>query len=85
MKRPPPFFHWRCRACWLLAGIVALTVASFASLDLQLAKLFSVEAMARMGRFAGELLVPATDASFLGQRRLAVEQKHSTHGHHQTR
>ena len=71
MKRPPPFFHWRCRACWLLAGIVALTVASFASLDLQLAKLFSVEAMARMGRFAGELLVPATDARFLGKLAVA--------------
>ena len=56
MNRPPPFFHWRCRACWLLAGIAALTAASFASLDLQLARLLSMDAMARMGRFAGELM-----------------------------
>ena len=71
MNRPPPFFHWRCRACWMLAGIAALTAASFASLDLQLGKLFSVDALARMARFLGELLVPATDLRFLGKLAFA--------------
>ena len=55
----------------MLAGIAALTAASFASLDLQLGKLFSVEALTRMARFAGELLVPATDLRFLGKLAFA--------------
>ncbi len=64
--RPPS----GCLACWIAAGAAALGVASFVSLDLQLARFFSLDSMQRMGRFVGELLVPATDAAFL--RRLTV-------------
>ena len=69
-RLPPPFFHVRCVACWVLGGIAALIVASFVTLDLQWAQFFSLDSMRRMGRFVGELLVPATDAAFL--RRLGA-------------
>jgi phosphonate transport system permease protein len=64
-KAPPPIFHARCVACWIVVGTIALIVASFATLDLQWAKFFSLEAAQRMGKFIGELLVPATDPRFL--------------------
>lgn len=70
-KVPPPIFHARCLACWVAATAVLLIVASFATLDLQWSKFFSLESMRRMGRFFGELLVPATDAAFLGRLVLA--------------
>jgi phosphonate transport system permease protein len=66
-KAPPPIFHARCVACWIVVGTLALVVASFATLDLQWAKFFSLDAARKMGRFIGELLVPATDARFLGK------------------
>ncbi len=62
---PPPLFHARCVACWIVLSILALVVASFVSLDLQWSRFFSLEAAQRMGRFIGELLVPATDPVFL--------------------
>jgi phosphonate transport system permease protein len=64
-KAPPPIFHARCVACWIVAGTLALVVASFVTLDLQWARFFSLDAAQRMGRFVGELLVPATDLRFL--------------------
>jgi phosphonate transport system permease protein len=64
-KAPPPIFQARCVACWIVLATFALIAASFATLDLQWAKFFSLEAAQRMGRFIGELLVPATDARFL--------------------
>lgn len=67
---PPPIFHARCAACWLLAGIAALIVSSFVSLELQWANFFSPESTQRMGRFVGELLAPTGEAAFL--RKLAV-------------
>jgi phosphonate transport system permease protein len=70
-KAPPPIFHARCMACWIVVGTLALVVASFASLDLQWAKFFSLDAAQRMGKFVGELLVPATDARFLGKLLVA--------------
>jgi phosphonate transport system permease protein len=70
-KAPPPIFHARCIACWIVVGTLALVVASFASLDLQWAKFFSLDAAQRMGKFVGELLVPATDARFLGKLLVA--------------
>jgi phosphonate transport system permease protein len=66
----PPMLHFRCVACWVVAGVATLVVASFASLDLQWTKFFALQSMQRMGRFVGELLVPATDSTFL--RKLAV-------------
>ncbi|MDB5942736.1 MAG: putative type phosphate/phosphonate transport system, permease component [Ramlibacter sp.] len=64
-RLPPPLFDARCRACWLVVGLVALVVLSFWSLDLQWARFFSQDAVARMGRFLAELLSPNTDGKFL--------------------
>ena len=66
-KAPPPIFHARCLACWVMLGVALLVAASFFSLDLQWGRFFSLESMQRMGRFVGELLAPATDARFLGK------------------
>jgi phosphonate transport system permease protein len=64
-KCPPPLWHWRCQACWLNLALLALVLASFASLDLQWAKFSSMDALASMGRFVSELLVPQTAPAFL--------------------
>ncbi|MCF8156767.1 MAG: phosphonate ABC transporter, permease protein PhnE [Rhodoferax sp.] len=63
--RPPSIWNPRCKACWLNLGLLVLVGGSFASLDLQWGKFLSVDALAAMGRFARELLVPQTDAAFL--------------------
>ena len=65
LKAPPPVFNARCLACWLMASVLVLIVASFISLDLKWAQVFSLESLRRMGRFVSELLVPATDMKFL--------------------
>ncbi len=64
---PPRLFDARCKACWFVAAALALVVASFISLDLQWAQFFSANALARMGRFLGELLTPQLDARFLAK------------------
>jgi phosphonate transport system permease protein len=64
---PPPLFDARCRACWFVAGLVALTVASFWTLDLKWAQFLSADAMGRMARFLGELLSPSTEPRFLAK------------------
>ena len=66
-KAPPPIFHARCLACWVMLAVALLVAASFVTLDLQWGKFFSLESMQRMGRFFGELLAPATDRAFLGR------------------
>jgi phosphonate transport system permease protein len=68
---PPPIFHARCVACWIVVGTLVLVVASFATLDLEWAKFLSLDAARKMGRFLGELLVPATDPRFLGKLAMA--------------
>jgi phosphonate transport system permease protein len=55
----------RCTACWFIAGLAMLVVASFWSLDLQWAKFLSFDGLARMGRFIAELFQPETSAIFL--------------------
>lgn len=69
-KLPPPLFHARCAACWVVLGIFVLTLASFATLDLQWGRFVSLDAARRMGRFVAELLAPSVEAGFLS--RLAV-------------
>jgi phosphonate transport system permease protein len=66
-RLPPPLFSARCRACWLVAGVVALVVASFLSLDLRLAAFASGESLASMGRFLGEFLLPDLRPAFVGR------------------
>ncbi len=70
-KVPPPIFHARCLGCWIVVGTLALVVASFATLDLQWARFFSLDALQRMGRFLGELLLPTADLRFLTKLALA--------------
>jgi phosphonate transport system permease protein len=62
---PLPLFDARCKACWLTFAVLLLVIASFATLKLQWAKFASWDALARMGRFMGELLHPVTTPVFL--------------------
>jgi phosphonate transport system permease protein len=64
-KLPPSLFDARCKACWFVFGLICLTVASFWTLDLKWAQFFSVDAMHKMGKFVGELLVPEIKSKFL--------------------
>lgn len=64
-RLPPRLFDARCKACWFVAGLIALTAASFWTLDLQFRQFFSADAMRRMGKFLAELLSPASDLKFL--------------------
>ncbi|HSV78382.1 MAG TPA: phosphonate ABC transporter, permease protein PhnE [Ramlibacter sp.] len=64
-RLPPPLFDARCRACWVTAAAIVLVVASFWSLDLQWARFFSADAVARMGRFVGELMTPNLAPAFV--------------------
>ncbi len=66
-RLPPPIFNARCKACWFIAALAVVVALSFWSLDLQWAKFFSTDAMARMGRFIAELTSPATDLRFLAK------------------
>jgi ABC-type phosphate/phosphonate transport system permease subunit len=51
----------------VLFGTIALIVLSFWSLDLQLARVLSLESLARMGKFLGELLSPNLEPVFLSK------------------
>lgn len=68
-RLPPPLFDARCRACWVVVAMLALVVASFASLDLQWSRFLAGDAFARMGRFVAELLTLDVNTAFL--RKLA--------------
>ena len=70
-RMPPRLFSARCTMCWFLFGLVALTAASFWTLDLQWARFFSADAMARMGRFLAELLNPSVEPQFLWRLAMA--------------
>lgn len=71
-RLPPPIFDARCKACWLVAGVLALVVASFATLDLHLAEFFSAGALASMGRFLAEFVPPDLGAAFVRQVAFAA-------------
>lgn len=58
----------------LLTGLGLLVLASFVSLDLQWRQFLSTEALAKMGRFLGEMAVPASDGAFLGRLALATAE-----------
>lgn len=64
-RLPPPLFSARCKACWFVAALVLLVVASFWTLDLQWAQFLSMDALRSMGRFAGEFFPPDTSPEFL--------------------
>ncbi len=66
-RLPPPLFDARCKACWIVFGLLLLTALSFYSLDLKWAQFLSWQAFARMGKFLGELMSPETESKFLGK------------------
>jgi len=66
-KLPPPLFDARCKACWFMAGLGVLIVASFWSLDLQWAQFFSADAARSMARFVGEFFPPDLQPAFVRQ------------------
>ncbi len=71
-RLPPPLWDARCRACWLVAGILLLVLCSFYSLDLQWISLFSTESATRMGRFLAEFFPPNLSEIFLIQVGMAT-------------
>ncbi|MBA4175479.1 MAG: phosphonate ABC transporter, permease protein PhnE [Leptothrix sp. (in: Bacteria)] len=71
-RLPPRLFDARCRACWYVAGLVLLVVASFWSLDLQWGQFLSLSALNSMARFIGEFVPPDTSAEFLRKVALAT-------------
>lgn len=64
---PRGWLQGRLRALAVLAAILVLVAASFASLDLQWARFMGPSALGRMGRFAGELLSPNVEPRFLAR------------------
>ena len=64
-KLPPKLFDARCKACWFVAAVLLLVVASFWSLNLNWAQFLSWDAFSRMGKFLGELLHPEINPVFL--------------------
>jgi phosphonate transport system permease protein len=65
LAMPPPMFNARCTACWVMFGLIVLTIASFWTLDLKWAQFLSLDAMRKMGKFIAELLHPQFEAAFL--------------------
>jgi len=57
----------RCKACWVSAGVVALIVASFWSLDLKWGEFLSPGALLKMARFIGEFFPPDASLPFLAK------------------
>ncbi len=64
---PPPIWDARCKACWFMAGLLALVIASFWSLDLQWGQFLSLQAARDMGRFLGEFFPPDVSPDFLAK------------------
>ena len=64
-KLPPPIWDARCKACWFVVALIVLTALSFWTLELKWAQFFSADAVTKMGKFVGELLVPDTEGRFL--------------------
>ena len=64
---PPPIWDARCKACWFMAGLLALVIASFWSLDLQWGQFLSLQAARDMGRFLGEFFPPDVSSDFLAK------------------
>ncbi|MDM7948367.1 phosphonate ABC transporter, permease protein PhnE [Hydrogenophaga sp.] len=64
-RLPPPLFSARCKACWFVAGLLVLIVASFWSLDLQWAQFLSLDAARSMGRFLAEFFPPDLSPEFV--------------------
>jgi phosphonate transport system permease protein len=71
-RLPPRIFGARCAACWFVLSLLALTVASFWTLDLQWSKFLSLDAASKMGKFIGELMNPTGEYKFLSRLSIAA-------------
>ncbi|MEY2803691.1 MAG: phosphonate transporter, permease protein PhnE [Pseudomonadota bacterium] len=67
VPRPAPWFHVRCKACWLVLGIALLVVSSFLSLELRWGQLMSFDALRSMGRFVAEFFNPDLSGVFVAK------------------
>ena len=68
---PPKLFDARCKACWFVFGLILLAIASFWTLNLQWAQLFSFESAKLMGKFVGELMSPDFSGKFVAKLWIA--------------
>jgi phosphonate transport system permease protein len=64
-RLPPPLFNARCQACWFVAAVLLLVLASFWTLQLQWGEFLSLDALRSMGRFLAEFFPPDTSPAFL--------------------
>ena len=64
-RLPPPLFNARCKACWFVAAVLLLVLASFWTLQLQWGEFLSLDALRSMGRFLAEFFPPDTSPAFL--------------------
>ena len=64
-RLPPPLFNARCQACWFVAAVLLLVMASFWTLQLQWGEFLSLDALRSMGRFLAEFFPPDTSPAFL--------------------
>lgn len=66
-ERPKHWVRLDSSVFWVFVGTVTLIVLSFWSLDLQLARVLSLESLGRMGKFLAELLSPNLEPAFLSK------------------
>jgi phosphonate transport system permease protein len=64
-RLPPPLFHARCQACWFVAAVLLLVLASFWTLQLKWGEFVSLDALRSMGRFLAEFFPPDTSPAFV--------------------
>jgi len=62
----------RCKACWFLAGMLGLIVASFWSLDLRWGEFLAPDAMRRMAIFLASFFPPEVSPAFLSKTGSAL-------------
>lgn len=66
-ERPKHWVRLDSSVFWVFVGSVTLIILSFWSLDLQLARVLSLESLGRMGKFLAELLSPNLEPAFLSK------------------
>jgi phosphonate transport system permease protein len=65
LDRPKHWLRLDSTVFWVLIATVTLIMLSFWTLDLQLARVLSLDSLKRMGKFLGELLSPNLEPVFL--------------------
>ena len=66
-NRPKHWLRLDSTVFWVLIATVTLIVLSFWTLDLQLARVLSLDSLKRMGKFLGELMSPNLEPVFLSK------------------